>query len=59
MEVAYFSPNMFLKTSECKCEKISKKGKIVSVCDICSEKNFLKRSSSPSYQTDSSTFTEE
>lgn len=46
------------KDPKCRCEKMRTSGKIYSVCDICSEKEFLRKSSSP-ILFDSSTFSEE
>ena len=44
---------------KCSCEKIYLNGKIYSICDICSERIFLKKSSSPQIISDSSTFSDE
>ena len=41
---------------KCSCEKLEAFGKTFSVCDICSEKEFFKRSSGFNSHTESSTF---
>ena len=62
MQVAQFFPEdiSFKKKQKnslkCSCEKLKTGGKILSVCDICSEKEFLKRSHDFSSPTESSTF---
>ena len=65
MQVAHFSEELqkdFYKSEssknclKCSCEKLSIFGKTFSVCDICSEKDFLKKSSDFNSHTESSTF---
>lgn len=53
MEIAYLSENISIPTIkkikkiDCKCENchLNNKNKCFSICDVCSENNFLRKSS--------------